>query len=522
MDSAGQSLSHKIIKNTLYNAGSRFLGILIAIFMSPYIIHRIGPDRFGIWAIIGTVTGYFGLLGFGVETAFVKYVSEYYAKKEYDQINRVVNTGFIFFTVVMIIVLGLMVVFIRPIIAFLNVSSVPHDEVIFAFWTGAVVFCVSNALGPFTAIQNGLQRMDIFNKVTMAMSVLSAFCTVMFLEKGYGLRGLVITNALVFSCSSVVNLVIAFRILPELRFNPMLFTANALRRLFGYGYKLQISRFANLVSFETDSLLISHFLGIGLVAYYQLGTSVIQQVRQMVLLLISALVPAVSEMSATNDVSKLEELFVRGSRYLISLSIPLTIFSIINATLIMVTWMGQGYAQSALVIQVLSVGYCTATVTGVASSIAAGIAVTDLDMKFGILMASMNLILSIALIKMLGFIGVMIGTSVSLAVSSLYFMFIFHKRLGIGSMKRYVLLFYKPILSCVLPTGIVLINNAVLQNGNIAADRIVNAIYLVINCIIFAGGYGAGILRAGYFDAYDTGLLCNKIPFLKRLLNYAN
>ena len=70
-----QNLSQKIIRNTIFNIIGRGWGILIALFLTPYIISHIGVERYGMWAIIGAVTGYFGLFDFGIGTSFVKYIS---------------------------------------------------------------------------------------------------------------------------------------------------------------------------------------------------------------------------------------------------------------------------------------------------------------------------------------------------------------------------------------------------------------------------------------------------------------
>jgi len=522
MVNSGQDIPNKIIRNTLYNGAARVWGIVVALFLTPYIIHRIGGERYGIWAIIGMVTGYFGLLDLGVETGFVKYISEFYAKNEYRRINQVVNTGIVFYTILMLVLLAVMALSTGPIFSFLNISSAPGSEVMFVFWTGAVIFCLSNALSPLIAIQNGLQRMDIPNKVSVCMSVITVAGTVFFLENGYGLKGLVLTSALVFCCSGTVNVVLAFKIFPQLRLDPRLFTAKELARLFKYGYKLQISRFANLVSFQADNLLISHFLGVGMVTYYQLGTTVIQQSRQGVLLLISALIPAVSELRAKNDVDRLEELYMRGSKYLVCLSVPLTVFLVLEAPLIMTAWMGKGYGISAVVIQILAVGYCAATVTGVASAIAAGSGRTEIDMKFGLLMATMNLSLGIVLIMRFGLVGVLIATAVSLIVSSAYFMHLYHKKVSTVSLDRFLRLFRIPALCLIVPTSIVIGITFILRATLLSEDRFANGCCLALNVVIFTLCYAVGLLRFGFLDGYDTALLRERIPFIKRILSYAH
>ncbi|MCK4385432.1 MAG: hypothetical protein KAW52_04130, partial [candidate division Zixibacteria bacterium] len=55
-------VSEKIIKNTLYNTIGKFWGILVVLFLTPYIVNRLGMERYGIWALLTSLVGYIGFL----------------------------------------------------------------------------------------------------------------------------------------------------------------------------------------------------------------------------------------------------------------------------------------------------------------------------------------------------------------------------------------------------------------------------------------------------------------------------
>ncbi len=511
------NISDKIIRNTLFNTVGTFWQIIITLVLTPYIISYIGIERFGIWAIVGVLTGYFGLLDFGIGTGFVKYISEYHTKNDYKKINQIINTGVTFYSILAILIIIVGLFFINPLLSIFSISEELHSEAQFVFMLGIIIFCLSNALSAFGAIQNGLQRMDITNKISIAVSIPMVIGTIYFLESGYGLRGLMINNAIIFSISSIINIIIGLKLLPELRLSPFLFDKEMLKKLFSYGYKLQISRFAQLVSFQTDKLLITYFLGIGLVVFYQIGSSITQLMRQIPLLVVSALIPAASEIEARNGRESLNELYLRGSKHLIFISTPLLFFVIINASLIVRTWMGEGYEMAVSIIQILAIGYYANTVTGVASSIASGVARTEFEMKFGSFMAILNLCLGIILIIKIGFIGVVIGTTISLTISSLFFMKAFNKYLGC-LLSDYIQLFYKPLFSCIIPTLIILFLNYHFWPSIVLSDRLVNLSILGLKSIIFGGIYIIIILSWGYIDEKDKRLFRNKIPLLRYIL----
>ncbi len=512
-----ESLSRKIVRNTAYNIAGRLCGIIVMLFLTPYIISRIGMERFGIWSIVGVITGYFGLLDFGVGTSFVKYIAEFYAKREFEKINQVINSGIIFYLIFSIISIILALIFINPVIALFKIPLYLRQEMLFVFVLGIILFSLSNTLGPFGAIQSGLQRMDISTKVGIAVSAFNAAGAVFFLEKGYGLPGLMINNALSFIINSILNILIAFKILPELRLNLFFLNKKMLASLFRFGYKLQVSRFANLISFQSDKLFITYFLNISFVAFYQLGYSIVSQARQIPLLLVSALVPAVSEMEAKQGKGPLKELYLQGSKYLIFISVPLLFFMIANASFIMLIWMGKGYGLAVLVIRILAVGYFAATVTGVASAIAAGTAKTELDMKFGIVMACLNIALNTFFVIKLGFIGVVIGTTSSLTFASIYYFMMFHGYLGY-SINDFVRLLYKPLAVCIAPTLAVLFFYHNFFNILECYNRILNLFILGVISIIFLAIYLVFIRASRYFNETDKSFFKEKIPFMKFLL----
>ena len=507
------SISGKIIRNTLFNLFGLSWSMLVSLALTPFILGYIGPERFGIWALSGVITGYFFMLDFGVGTSFIKYISEFRAKNNKEGIDQLINTGIFFYAAFSILLLTAGYLLLGPLAKLLNIPAELLPDATFVFFTALAIFSVINTLSALTSVQAGLQRMDIMNKVNIFVSVINAAGTVMVLYLGYGVRGLLMNNLAIALLTGVINSIIAFNLLPGLRINPKLIRAEMLKLFFSFGYKMQFSRLAQIVCFQTDKLIISRFVNINMVTFYQLGASVVHHTRQLPLLLISALIPAVSELEAKSGKESLRHLFIRGSRYLILVSTPLLFFLVTNAALLMLGWMGSGaFGSSANVVRILAFGYYAATVTGVASAISAGVARTDLDMKFGIFLAVLNVSLSILLVLKFGFFGAAAGTAFSIIAASTYFMVIFCKMLG-SSFVEYTVLFLKPAVACILPAAITLLLNYFFWAK--AATRVDALFALAINGLVFLGLYPAVILGLKYLDEYDRSLIKAGIPFLK-------
>src|SRR6202453_3401341 len=83
-------------RQILKNVGSSWsaLGIneIVGIFLSPFILRHLGDAAFGIWVLIFSVTGYYGLFDLGIRSSIVRYVSKYLATGSKDDLAKLINT----------------------------------------------------------------------------------------------------------------------------------------------------------------------------------------------------------------------------------------------------------------------------------------------------------------------------------------------------------------------------------------------------------------------------------------------
>src|SRR5271168_3272126 len=84
-------------RQILKNVGSSWSGlavnVAVGIFLSPFILHRLGDAAFGIWILIFSVTGYYGLFDLGIRSSVVRFVSKFSATNDAENLARVINTS---------------------------------------------------------------------------------------------------------------------------------------------------------------------------------------------------------------------------------------------------------------------------------------------------------------------------------------------------------------------------------------------------------------------------------------------
>lgn len=431
MNKKDRNLPSIVLKNTTYNIIGNAWGVSVVLFLTPYIVHHIGAERFGIWALVGIISGYFGLLDFGVGQSFVKYIAEFYTKNEYSKISQLVSMGTVLYFVFTVIVTWFASLFIIPIVSIFKIPHNLYGEAIPVFLIGIALFGLSNAFSAFAALQTGLQRMDISNKVSMAMSVPNIAGVILCMEKGYGLTGLMVNNAIIFIVTTIVHIVIAFKLFPELRFDPFSFNKDVLFKMFGFGYKMQIAKISGFVATQTDKILICCFLSVGLVTVYQLGYAIVSYAMIIPGLMVSALMPAFSEIDARGERGRLISAYLQSTKYVTFIAVPIFIFLIVSASQIMDLWMGPGYEKSAFVMQILAIGWMINAIAQVGASASMAIEKPELMAKSAVITISLNIFLNVILIKSLGFLGAAWGTMLAVNIGTLYFFFELHKKIDV-------------------------------------------------------------------------------------------
>ncbi|MCX7927433.1 MAG: polysaccharide biosynthesis C-terminal domain-containing protein [Candidatus Omnitrophica bacterium] len=504
-----KDVSDKIIRNTAFNILAKVWFSILGLLLTPYIMQHLGVERFGVLSLVGVLTSYLGLLDLGVGNSFVKYVSQFYAIKDFLALNRLVVTGFLFYAILGVLMLSSSFFLIKLLVLFFKIPVFLSSEAEFVFLLGIATLCVSNAFGPFIAIIPGLQRMDIANIISILVSFVTVIGTVFSLKQGWGLSGLMITNATVVLLTVLANMIITHRLLPQFSFHFRFFDGSLLKRIFKFGFQVQFSRISSTITTHTDKLLITYFLNLALVSFYQLGSTIVSYAMSIPALLVSPFVPAFSELSARQQRQKLIDVYLRSTKYLAFVTVPIFMAIAVQSHRIMRVWMGSGFEQAGLVIQILCSAYLLNMFARLSSAFAMSIEKTDIMMKSSLITIIVNIIASILFIKLLGFAGVAWGTAIAVNLGTWYFLRQLHKKINI-TWSAYTKV-TMPFLGCGILAFFVQIILDIWLNY-FKTSRLIEAVIMVA-CLIFSSViYMILVLVVKIFDDTDRSFIKEKFP----------
>lgn len=514
--------SRTVIKNTLFNNIGYIWQLLISLLLIPFIIHRIGMEQYGIWVLLEVVIIYLSLLDFtGIGGAFVKYIAEYHATRDFNRCNQVINLGWAYYTVFWIIMASLVFLFKNPLLRIFRFPPELSSTISVVFLGILLISFIRGSFAVFRSVLLGLQRMDITNTIAILTSLVHAGSVILFLSLGFGLKGLVLSGLIVALFTVILQTVFAARTLPQMRFRLFSFSKDIFKKTFVYGINIRVATLSEMINTHVDKIFLGYFLNTLLVGSYELGAKIARIARSFPEQLLPAILPASSELHALDDKDNLQKLYFRGSKYLSLLTFPLALFIIANAPIIITFWMGDrgfpGFQQSVLALQVLSVGYVFMLLVSMGRLIARGMGIPQYEMRSSVLIVILNIALSLILIIKLGFIGALLGTASSGIIGSTYFFYSFNRRIGESVFSIFKKIFVRPFLFCLVSVGVSLLLGYFFSQlfPSPPANRFYAFISLLVNGLVFMGVYLLFLFKSGFVDKYDKEIFSGFMEMIK-------
>jgi len=414
-------------QNATVNLGGKAIGMALSLFVSAFVVHKLGLRTFGFWAVISAVSQYAQLLDFGVGPSLTRFIAHHDEREEHEELQHRAASG-----------LWGSVVFATALtaIAALVVLALPASMTRTwpAGWQLGVIF-VAASLGlasvgsVFQAFSNGLGRWDLSNLAQVAGQIAYSALTVAALLHSRGLAGLgaaglggaLITCLIAYSSSR--------RLWPH-RLSPTAVRKHDLKELWRYGSTVQMVNLVVVVNAQADKPVLLAFAPLSFVGLYELGARVAYTLRALPITAFGPLIAASARESAAGDRRRLRAFYLRSYRSVIALGVAPLIALYGASYALIIAWLGPDFRTSGIVALILGFGYAINIATGAGTAVAMGAGRPDIDRNYSLLGFGLNMVLTILLGVLVGRWGVIVATAIGLAVSSVWLLRIVDKWLA--------------------------------------------------------------------------------------------
>ena len=442
-----QGRKKTFLLGTASSYGTTIVSILVGLISVPISLHYFGPVRYGIWAVISSVIAYLSLSNLGISTAAQALIAK--ASEPFEQwavLRRSLFLLLISSAIVLIIVLGIAYFYPGWVAALGKIPANLEGEAAEAGIAIAILFLLNLPLTVFSAGFTGLQEVyweRFYASLTTVAGLVALILTV------FVLKGNLVTLALFRGIASLsVSIICASHFLfthSKLRqeFDKPInkeFSANS---IFTSGIRFFVIGIAAMVVWNTDNLVISHFLGAEMVTPYTVTFKLFTLGFSTFIAINGALWPMYGHSAGKNHWEWVQQTYNHTVHLLPILGGLLWIGGIAFAREIINLWAGSDAYGGLLVVFALGgYGYTLSLVNSHATILNA-LNRTKNMVVFGWLEAAFNLGISLALVNVLGIGGVALGTFLAALITVFWLLPLDIRHQTSGKVRLHV----KPIMS---------------------------------------------------------------------------
>lgn len=413
-------------RQVLRNVGSSWtalgVNVLVGIFLSPYILHRLGDEAFGLWILIFSVTGYYGLFDLGIRSSIIRYVAKYSATEEYAEVNRLVNTAMFSYGGIGAVALAIT---LAGAYYLDSIFRVPTEFVRTARWLLVMVgtsVSLGFPLGVFSGTLEGLQRFYLLNFTNISSTLLRAVLIVIGLRHGGGLLTVALITVSLPLLNGLVNAAIVLRHVP-LHFGLKYVSRSTIHRIASYSGTTFLIIVATRLRFKTDAVVIGTFVSAAAVTYFTVGSRLVDYASELVSSLAQIFIPMSSQSQARGDLDGLRTILVAGNRACAFIIFPITVTLTILGKSVIEAWVGPKYVASSYPVLLVLLYPTTLMLAQSASGRTLWGMAKHSTWAWVVLAEGIsNLILSMILVRRYGILGDAIGTAIPLTCSMVFFL----------------------------------------------------------------------------------------------------
>lgn len=423
---------------------------LIYLIIYKLLLSKLGVERLGVWSLILATTSVANIANFGITSGIVKFVAEYYAENKIKKVEKVIFTSFLSILIFFIIISLFVYPILKHSLSFF--IELKYSELALSMLPISLLSLIINSVsGVFSSALEGIQK-NYFKNILLIISSFIFLFFIHILTDKHGLLGVAYSQLI----QAVFLLVCSFILVAKEFKSLLLLKSNWDLKIFkevtSFGLKFQFISILVLLFDPITKALLSKFGGLSFLGYYEMANKLIYQVRAIIINANQVMIPVIVHTRFIGE-ERQNDLYIKNLNLTFILSLLLMSSLLILTPLISVIWIGQLNNDFIYCMIFLSVAVFINILNS--SAYFASIAHGDLSVlvKSHLLMSALNILLSSCFGYFCGGKIIVITSSISLIISSLYLVVYYHikneiKKSLLITRKNLLLLILSVILIC--------------------------------------------------------------------------
>ncbi len=410
----------RVLHGSLSGLASRGFTLLINVVTLPLTLHYLGRLQYGIWVTVSSSVAMLAVLDLGVANTLTNFIAEAYAKDDRRRAQQYFATAF-WVTIALVLLLAPLSFLLWRALDWGSLFRVADPllvgEVRRCVAVAGVFLFLSMPLTLANRVLGGYQEVHLANYFAMTNSVLSLIAIL----AAVWMHGSLVTLMAAYSGSLLtgtlgLNLWLCLWQRPWLKPSPRSISRGIIRRLFGQGFLFFVIQLTGLVVFNSDNLVITHYLGAAAVAPYSTAWKLTQYAALLQGVLMPSLWPALAAAYHQRNMSWINSTY-RSLRQKTQLAVgAVAVLMGLLGQWVIRLWTGGVVVPSHALLWLMAFFAFLISATTNQALLLAAVGRLRLEATVAVLAAVSNLWLSIYLVQRIGPEGVILATILSFAV----------------------------------------------------------------------------------------------------------
>ena len=425
------------------------LSIVISLLYHPFMIRLLGQSEYGLYSTVASTISLLSVLNLGFNAGYIRYYSKYKKAGDYDSIYKLNRLFLIIFAIIgaISLICGTVLAFNLNWVFDQGLTAQEYGTATILMLLLGVNMAISFPTSVFSTIISANERFVFLKLLGMVKTIISPMVTLPLLFLGYRSIAMVSVTLILSVLTDSVYFIYVKKALKN-KFIFHGFEKGLFKSLFAYTGFIAINIIIDQINWNIDKLLLGRYKGTIEVAVYAVGFFLYQYYSLMSTAISGVFTPRVHNLiTATKDDlpqqrKVITELFVKVGR------VQFLILGLVASGIVffgkpfIYYWSGNGYENSYYVALLLIIPASIALTQNVGLEIQRAQNKHKFRSFAYLIMAIVNLVLSIFLCQWYGAIGSAIGTAISLVLANGLIMNVYyHKACNLN-----VLIFWKNIL----------------------------------------------------------------------------
>ncbi len=419
-----------LIKNIAINFLAQGYLLLLSFFTIPFVLGKLGEDKYGIFLLATALVGYFTTLDFGLGVALTKKISELRSGSP-KKLDLYLSTAF-FSYIVLALVFSVCLFFLTPFIShnILHLTGELNLLSVAVFHLTALNIGLYFLTSYTDALFQGFERFDFYNLKTFIVGTANTLGVAGVLWRGYGLEQAVLVIFASLLITLIFSLVIA-RYYLKINIGRFVFSKDCFKEMSAFGIFKFFSNVFSQLNFHLPKFFIAYFSGIGEVSLFTIPFSLVQKTSILLSQISLSIFPQTSYLKAKGKFKRIRSILFKGEAFVALIMIVFLIAGLLWGEKFLLWWLKDPIFvnKSLPIFYFLIIAYFVRSFTAIPVAIVEGLGNTKLPSIFAAFNSLSTIGLGFILIKWQGALGaailiftyVIVGVPIFLAFAYRFF-----------------------------------------------------------------------------------------------------